>query len=59
MHKKTEKKNNEYDVSDFKRYMALPAKEKLEFLEEMNEFLSKAMPAKSKKIWQELQELGW
>lgn len=41
-----------YTVSDekLKKWMALPAKMKLEWLEEVNEFLSKAMPEESKKI---------
>ena len=60
MRKNIEKPNHEeYGIDDLKRYMDLPAKEKLEYLEQMNEFFSKAMPATSKKIWQELQKQGW
>lgn len=57
--KKKEKKNEEYDIGDLKRYMTFPAKKKLEYLEEMNQFFSTAMPATSKKIWEEMQKQGW
>ena len=44
---------------ELKRYMALSAKEKLDFLEEMNQFFSKVIPDENKKIWSQLQKEGW
>lgn len=41
-----------YSVSDeqLKKWMAMPAEMKLQWLEEINEFLWKYMPEKNKKI---------
>ncbi len=47
------------EVEKLKRFMILSPKEKLEYLEELNRFLSLAMPEKNKKIWKKLKELGW
>ena len=51
--------NAEYNDEELKRYMALSAKEKLDFLEEMNQFFSRVMPDQNKKIWSQLQKEGW
>lgn len=48
----------EFDIESLRAFMALSAKEKLEFLEELNRFLAAAMPEKSKKIWDELRANG-
>lgn len=50
---------SEYDIEALKRYMKLSAKEKLEYLEELNKFLSIAIPEKNKKIWKKLKDMGW
>ena len=57
---KHEEKVDEYiDIEDLKRYMSLSVEEKLIYLEEMNRFLTEAMPAKSKKAWEALKRQGW
>ena len=56
---KSNKTSNNFELDEIKRYMQLPAKKKLEYLEELNRFLSLAMPEKNKKIWRKLRELGW
>ena len=53
------KKNNDYSDEELKRYMALPVRKKFEILEGMNSFFERFMPAKSKKIWEELQKKGF
>ena len=51
--------NQEYNSDELKAYMAMSAKEKLRFLEEMNIFFSKALPSKSKAVWAKLKAKGW
>ena len=55
--KRTEKQP-EFDHEFLKACLALSAKEKLEYLEELNRFLAAAMPEKSKKAWEELRLRG-
>jgi len=49
----------EFDLNQLRAYMAMSAREKLRFLEEMRGFLSKAMPSKSKAAWAKLKARGW
>ena len=53
------KSKHEYSIEDLKRYIALPARKKLEFFEQMNLFFAKVMISKSKKIWKELKLKGF
>lgn len=53
---KRQEQGAEFDLDYLKRYCALSAKEKLEYLEELNRFLAAAMPEESKRIWAELKE---
>ena len=56
---KNEQNDDEYfDVKDLKRYMSLSVEEKLNYLEEINNFLVEVMPMKSKKAWEELKKAG-
>ena len=55
----TRNKNDEYSKEDLKNYMALPVKKKLALIEEMNDFFDRLMPAKTKKIWQQMQRKGF
>ena len=48
-----------FNTDDLKSYMALSAREKLNYLEEVNSFFRKVTPAESKKIWEELKKRGW
>ena len=54
-----QKRKNEYSVEDLKSYMALPVRDKLRLIEQMNRFFNRFMPAKSKKIWKKLQQKGF
>ncbi len=49
----------EYDSEELRRYMALSPSQKFDYLEALNEFLAKSMPAKSKSIWNVLKSRGW
>jgi len=56
MRRRTE---DDQELEELKRHMALSAEEKLNYLEEINDFMNKAMPASSKEIWQRLKQEGW
>ena len=56
---KKRKSNPEFDRDSLRKYMALPAEQKLDYLERMNQMLDALMPPQSKKIWQELKNRGW
>lgn len=45
-----------YSIEQIKEYMALPAEMKLQWLEEVNEFLYKAMPPKNREIWEKFRK---
>ena len=47
-------KEPEFDLEFIKTYMALSAREKLEYLEELNRFLALATPEKNKDAWKKL-----
>ncbi len=51
--------DEEYSVEALKRYMALSAEEKFNYLEEINHLFKESMPEKSKKVWEELKRNGW
>jgi hypothetical protein len=51
--------HKEYSDEDLKRYMAVPARQKLRMLEKTNAFFQRMMPASSKKIWEELKKRGF
>ena len=58
--KDKKKITNEFiNDEDLKRYMALPAEKKMEYLEEMNQFLNEAMPQENKEIAKKLREEGF
>jgi len=48
-----------FDTEAIIRYMSLSVEEKLIYLEEINSFLTEAMPEKSKRAWKELKKNGW
>ena len=45
----------DYPVEKIRKYMCLSAKEKLNWLEEINRFTYKAMPNDRKAAWQKLR----
>ena len=49
----------EYSDEELKRYMAVPARQKLRMLEKTNSFFKRMMPTSTKKIWEELQKRGF
>jgi len=56
---RTRFEDNYFNLDNLKSYMALSAREKLNYLEEINSFFRKVTPAESKKIWEELKKRGW
>ena len=42
---------------EIRRFMSLKIEERLEWLEEMKEFIFTAMPEENKKIWESLQSI--
>ena len=59
MKKIRNKKDEMYNLSDIKAYMAMPAMDKLNWLEETAEFLQRITPAASKKVWEKLKSKGF
>lgn len=62
MEKKAEKKSPAISPEEEERlkyFMSLSMKEKLRHLEELNAFFDKMMPAKNKKIAQQLRDMGF
>lgn len=51
--------DEEFDIEDLRYYKTLSPKEKLDYLEEMNQFLQKITPAKAVKINEKLEEEGY
>ena len=57
--RKSEESVEELDVQQIKRYMKVPVHKKLQFLHDMNIFLSKITPSKTKKIQRKFREMGF
>lgn len=55
------KKENkcEYSDEDLLKYMRVPIRKKLQWIEDTNQFFHRFMPEKSKKIWEQLQKEGF
>lgn len=45
------------DEEEIRRFMSLSIEERLEWLEEMKEFIFTAMPEENRKIWEILQSI--
>lgn len=45
-----------YSRETIERYLTLPAKMKLQWLEEINQFSYKAMPKKNRRIWEQFRQ---
>lgn len=56
-HEREAAKGYSYTVSneDIRRYMKVPAEEKLQWLEEANHFLAQALTGKKREIWQKFR----
>ena len=50
---------NYYSIEELKAYMNVPVSKKLDFLEEMNQFLDSIKPQKSKQFEEKLRQEGW
>ncbi len=59
MKDKNKIKNEYINDEDLKRYINLSPEKKLEYLDEMNQFLNEAMPTENKKIAKKLREEGF
>lgn len=51
--------DEEFDIEDMRYYLKLSAKEKLNYLEEMNNFLLKITPKNALEINQQLKDEGF
>ncbi len=51
--------SSEFDVARIKAYMAMPPQDKLQYLEEANDFFAKFKNEKTDKIRQELKRRGF
>ncbi len=49
----------DFDVEDLRYFSGLSAEEKLDFVEQLQDFLNQAMPAESKQLWERLKEDGF
>ena len=50
---------SDYDPNELRRYIVLSPEQKFDYLEALNEFFAKSMPARSKNIWKVLKSRGW
>ncbi len=50
---------NYYSIEELKSYMNVSVSKKLDFLEEMNQFLDSIKPEMSKKLEEKLRREGW
>jgi len=53
------KKRISHTTEKLKHYMRLSPKKKLQYLQQINLFLAKAMPVSSKRAWKILQKNNW
>ncbi len=49
----------EFDLELMKYFMSLSLEEKLNYLEQLNQFLDRTMPQSSKDIWEKLKTEGF
>lgn len=59
MKDKSKIKNEYINDEDLKRYISLSPEKKMEYIEEMNDFLNAAMTPENKKIAKKLREEGF
>lgn len=50
---------NYYSIEELKTYMNVSVSRKLDFLEEMNQFLDSIKPTRSKQFEEKLRQEGW
>jgi len=50
---------NYYSIEELRSYMKVPLSKKLDFLEEMNQFLNSIKPKVSKELEEKLKQEGW
>lgn len=50
---------NYYSIEELKAYINVPISKKLDFLEEMNQFLYSIKPKISKEMEEKLRQEGW
>ena len=53
------REEEDFDVENLRYFSKLSAEKKLEFLEQLQEFLNQAMPKENKKLWERLKEEGF
>ena len=57
--KKSEPEIKDPEIEDLRFFSGLSAEKKLEFLEQLQDFLNQAMPPENKKMWEQLKEEGF
>lgn len=51
--------DSDIDLEDLQYFMSLSVEKKLEFLEQLQKFLSETMPQENKDIWERLKQEGF
>lgn len=51
--------NDDYNIDDLLKYKKLPVSKKIDYLDEMNEFLEKLVPQDRQRRWEELKRKGF
>lgn len=59
MEDKLKTPKDDFDLESAKYFISLTAAEKLDYLEKLNQFLYKAMPAENREINNKLKEMGF
>lgn len=49
----------EFDLERIKHFISLPVRKKLQYIEDLQGFLQRTMPERSKKIWEKLKKEGF
>ncbi len=49
----------DFDIEDLRYFSGLSAEEKLNFVEQLQDFLNQAMPVENKQLWERLKEDGF
>lgn len=55
----TKIKDEDIDIEQLKYFKSLSPKQKLDWLEKFMDFLNLVTPAKNKKAWQKLKDMGF
>ncbi len=51
--------NDDYDINELLKYKKLPVSKKIDYLDELNDFLGKLIPKERQAKWDELRRQGF